>query len=146
MTITCHVSTLTVEQKEAVWSLARIIFPSLDRQKFEERLARPGCVVLLCSAASELIGFKIGYRESETIFYSWLGGVLENFRGRGIGQQLMDRQHDHCRQNGYGLVKTKTMNQWRHMLMLNLKNGFEITETYPGKNGALKIVLTKSLF
>jgi hypothetical protein len=63
----------------------------------------------------------------------------------GIASGLMSRQHDWCRAHGFAKVRTKTLNQWRNMLILNLKHGFEITETYPGTDGKLRIVLEKQL-
>lgn len=37
------------------------------------------------------------------------------------------------------------MNKWRGMLILNIKNGFDIIETYTDENGLHKIVLEKNL-
>lgn len=128
-----------------VLNLSKQIFDSLDEAKFFDRLARPNCVVAVATEHGQWVGFKIGYRESDTTFYSWLGGVLPDFRGRGIAQQLMDAQHEYCRQQGYRFVKTKTMNRWRGMLILNIKNGFDIAETYLGANGERKIILIKTL-
>lgn len=37
------------------------------------------------------------------------------------------------------------MNRWRNMLLLNIKNGFDIDETYTDDNGLHKIILEKRL-
>ncbi|WP_153462009.1 GNAT family N-acetyltransferase [Sediminibacillus terrae] len=92
-----------------------------------------------------VIGYKIGYPCDEKKFYSWLGGVNANYRNMGIASALMDHQHVYLREKGYGRVQTKTMNRWRSMLLLNIKTGFDITDTYLDKSGELKIVLEKEL-
>jgi hypothetical protein len=57
----------------------------------------------------------------------------------------MKKQHQYLRDNSYYVVQTKTMNKWRNMLILNIKSGFDIIDTYTDKKGQLKIVLEKNL-
>ncbi|MBW8349658.1 GNAT family N-acetyltransferase [Bacillus sp. IITD106] len=94
---------------------------------------------------SQVVGYKIGYELSSEKFYSWLGGVDPNYRNLGIATKLMDKQHEFLREHGYKMVQTKTKNRWRQMLILNLKNGFNIMDTYTDKNGEIKIILEKNL-
>lgn len=108
-----------------------------------------GFQVLLACDADQVVGCKIGYAWQQDIsarstFYSWLGGVAPAYRGLGIAGELMRRQHEACRAAGYVVVRTHTYNQWRDMLILNLRHGFQITGTQPGKHG-LTIVLEKAL-
>jgi GNAT superfamily N-acetyltransferase len=105
----------------------------------------PDMLILIAYVNETPIGYKIGYAASETCFYSWIGGVLPAFRGHGIAAALMDAQHTWCHDKGYTHIKTKTLNRWREMLLLNLKKGFEITETFQGEDGQLRIVLVKKL-
>ncbi len=93
----------------------------------------------------KVIGFKIGYRLDSAVYYSWLGGVDEGYRGLGIAQKMMTLQHNWCREQGYQRVQTKTLNRWRGMLILNLKQGFDIIGIYVGKDGSPKIILEKKL-
>ncbi|WNS77324.1 hypothetical protein RRV45_10165 [Bacillus sp. DTU_2020_1000418_1_SI_GHA_SEK_038] len=44
-----------------------------------------------------------------------------------------------------GVVQTKTMNKWRNMLVLNIKNGFDVIDTYTDEKGIHKIILEKNL-
>ncbi|PRY39286.1 acetyltransferase (GNAT) family protein [Spirosoma oryzae] len=104
----------------------------------------PVLLVQLACSANRIIGCKLGYEREPGLFYSWLGCVDSNFRGQGIAAELMRQQHDWCRAQGYKTVQTKTYNQWRSMLLLNIRSGFAIVETEPGRYG-LKIVLEKSL-
>lgn len=82
-----------------------------------------------------LVGYKIGYERKPGHFYSWLGGVDPDFRGLGIAAVLLQNQHQWCRESGYRVVRTQTYNQWRGMLILNLKQGFNIVGTQQGRYG-----------
>ncbi|WP_077920047.1 GNAT family N-acetyltransferase [Spirosoma sp. 209] len=92
----------------------------------------------------QVVGCKLGYERKPGHFYSWLGCVDPTRRGQGIASELMRRQHDWCRDQGYHTIRTQTYNQWREMLILNLRFGFAITGTLQGPHG-LTIVLEKSL-
>ncbi|WP_413376367.1 GNAT family N-acetyltransferase [Alkalihalobacillus sp. 1P02AB] len=94
---------------------------------------------------NQLVGYKIGYELTEEKFYSWLGGVDPHYRNYGIASTLMKMQHDLLIEYGYQIVQTKTMNKWRNMLILNIKNGFDVLETYTDKKGMHKIILEKKL-
>ncbi len=92
----------------------------------------------------QVIGCKIGYERKPGHFYSWLGCVDAPYRGQGVAVELMRRQHDWCVQQDYRTIRTHTYNQWRGMLLLNIKYGFDIVGTQQGKHGLL-IVLEKQL-
>ena len=104
----------------------------------------PAFFVQLARSQGRIIGCKLGYEREPGLFYSWLGCVDSNFQGQGIAAELMHQQHDWCRAQGYKTVQTKTYNQWRSMLLLNIRSGFAIVGTEPGRYG-LKIVLEKAL-
>lgn len=101
-------------------------------------------LTLLAIDKGQIIGCKIGYERKPGHFYSWLGCVSPAYRGRGIAAELLRRQHDWCRQNGYYTIRTQTYNQWRAMLVLNIQAGFDIVGTVQGKRG-LAIMLEKVL-
>jgi GNAT superfamily N-acetyltransferase len=94
---------------------------------------------------SEIVAVKIGYEKDPLHFYSWVGGVSAEHRGKGLASALMKRQHEWCRERGFKVISTKTMNRWKDMLIMNIKEGFEIRGTQIDKNGQLKIVMAKSL-
>lgn len=122
------------------------IFGITDFTKFRNRLEnKTDFAAVIAWDDTKIIGFKLGYRYSQTTFYSWLGGILPFYRGQGVGQRLMEMQHQYCKQEGYQKIQTKTMNQWKKMLILNLQNGFDITQTYTDSQGILKIILEKNL-
>ena len=113
---------------------------------FVERLqTKEDVVINLCYANSGLVGFKVGYRYNESTLYSWVGGVLPPFRKQGIAQELMKFQHAKAKEKGYEKVRTKSMNQFKPMMILNLKNGFEIVQVYTNDSQQTKIIFEKDL-
>ncbi|QIP16862.1 GNAT family N-acetyltransferase [Spirosoma aureum] len=104
--------------------------------------ARTGIQILLALENEQIVGCKLGYERKPGHYYSWLGCVDPSYRGRGIAKELMNRQHDWCREQNYSTVRTQTYNQWREMLILNLRCGFDIIGTVQGRHG-LTIVLEK---
>jgi predicted GNAT superfamily acetyltransferase len=107
--------------------------------------SKPQLLVLTAMDGEKVIGYKMGYAIDEDTFYSWLGGVAPNYRKSGIASMLMEKQHGYLKEKGYKVVRTKTMNKWRSMLILNIKHGFDVIETYTDEKGLHKIVLEKRL-
>ncbi|MDN7243048.1 GNAT family N-acetyltransferase [Planococcus sp. N028] len=107
--------------------------------------SKPELLIFLALLDSEVVGYKMGYALDKETFYSWLGGVDPQYRTHGIASQLMEKQHHYLKQQGYKLVRTKTKNQWRSMLILNIKSGFDVVDTYLDDVGEVKIVLEKKL-
>ena len=106
--------------------------------------ARTPIVTGLAVDDERVIGCKLGYERKPHHFYSWLGCVDPACRGRGIAAELMRQQHDWCRQNGYHTIRTQTYNQWREMLVLNIRAGFDVIGTVQNKRG-LALLLEKGL-
>lgn len=93
----------------------------------------------------QAVGFKLGYETAQQEFYSWLGGVLPEYQGLGIASDLMLTQHQWLASQGYQRILTKTQNRFKHMLLLNIKNGFEIIGTHLSHEGGMKIMMEKKL-
>lgn len=123
------------------------IFGEEWSNEHEARLASKKTIFLqFAYEGSEVHGFKFGYEETPEVFYSWLGGVKLSARNYGIASSLMFAQHDWCKANGYKRVATKSLNKFRAMLIMNIRNGFDVTGTEPDpKRGELKILLEKVL-
>lgn len=102
-------------------------------------------VFTLALESEVVIGYKIGYELDSDSFYSWLGGVDRNHRNKGIASKLMIQQHLYLKEKGYKIIQTKTKNKWRNMLVLNIKNGFDVIGTYTDSEGEPKIILEKGL-
>ena len=74
------------------------------------------------------IAFKIGYqRDIDGSFYSWMGGVLPNYRRKGIANNLADHQDIWAKKNGYKSIRMQTREKHIAMLALAINRGFLIT-------------------
>lgn len=139
---------------DALLDLLTALFTNQSREEWRADLTAKAATyrpfqALLALDGNRVIGCKIGgERPTDSppghLFYSWLGGVDPAYRGQGLAGELMRRQHNACREAGYNVVRTHTYNQWRDMLILNLRHGFQIVGTQPGKHG-LTILLEKTL-
>ena len=88
----------------------------------------------------QVVGAKLGYERQPGHYYSWLGGVRPDCRGRGVATELLRWQHAWCQAQGYGRVRTHTYNQWRGMLLLNLRQGFDVIGTVQAARGLLPVL------
>jgi len=116
-----------------------------DRTEYEKRLSQVPHLILIASIKDQDVGFKIGYQK-EDHFYSWLGGVIPEYRKQGIASGLAKRQESWAIKNGYSYITMKTWNARKEMLLFAIKNGFYITEVEPrAKFEEYRIWLRKDL-
>ncbi len=73
----------------------------------------------------KIAGFGIA-KEDEQKYYIWLVGVLDNFRGKGIGKKIVLNNIRFARKKGYKEIFFKTSNKRKEMAILGLKMGFNI--------------------
>lgn len=111
----------------------------------QEAAGRPRLLTIVALRDGRVVGYKIGYERKPGHFYSWVGAVAPEFRRRGIGSELMRRQHTWCRARGYRTIRTKTKNKWKDMIILNLRHGFDIIGAYTDETGEPKLILEKRL-
>jgi ribosomal protein S18 acetylase RimI-like enzyme len=96
------------------------------------------------SGAREVCGYKVGYQLSAEVYCSFVGGVHAAHRGQGIASRLMAEQHRFARQRGYRIVRTHTRSEYRSMLLLNIKSGFDVTGVnHKSGDAHLSIILEK---
>lgn len=136
------------ETLKAIEALALQVF-SQQKNQWDARLAGRQAI-LWCWATDvhtgELLGFKVGYEDRPRRFYSWLGGVSPAREGEGIGRALIQAQHEWAAREGYRVVRTHTSNGYRRMLLLNIRQGFDVIGTvHPRPGGEMRIVLEKEL-
>lgn len=133
----------TVEQLRF---LHRAIFADGREHEFVETLrGRSGIHGLIACDRDDAVGYKIGYALDAKTYYSWMGGVLSGYRRRGIASDLLRRQHGWCARQGYERIRTRTQNQWRGMLVLNIRCGFDVIATEIDERGEHKIIMEKTL-
>jgi len=101
--------------------------PELD-QPIELHSKLNGLKVLAVKAEhfSKTVGFKIGYELDASRFYSWLGGVLPEYRKQGIGATLLQFQEHLAFELGYRVIEVKSMNRFPAMLNLLASNDYQV--------------------
>lgn len=115
---------------------------SFNEQKL---INKPNLLIILAVENERVVGFKLGYEHPDGVFYSLLGGVHPDFQQRGIAATCMQRQHTWCKEQGYERVRTYGRNEKRAMLIVNLKEGFDIVKTFVDDKSRHKIVFEKKL-
>ena len=122
------------------------IFDDADTELLHQRLSEQHDILILTARVDNiLVGFKIGYRYNENTFYSWLGGIDLKYRQQGIATQLAKMQEHISKEKGYLKLRTKSMNRFKPMMSLNLKNGFDIVGVYTNEIGQTKIIFEKRI-
>ena len=101
--------------------------------EYKHRLG-PGSLTLVAHYKEALVDLKAGYPRGEKgTFYSWMGGVLPNYRRKGIAQRLAEEQEQWAKDQGYSHIWFKTRNRNRAMIIFALNNRFAITDVQPQK-------------
>jgi GNAT superfamily N-acetyltransferase len=111
----------------AIFEEARVIY----------RLDRADLMLLLASRAGQPVGFKVGYAENRTTFYSAKGGVLASERRGGVARALLARMAEEARAMGYVRFAYDTFpNKHPGMTVLGLASGFTVVAA--GYNAAYR--------
>ncbi len=114
---------------------------------YQERLANQVHLALVAEANGELVGFKVGYQSGRTqTFYSWMGGVIPEFRRFGIAGALAVVQESWAKEKGFKDVFFKTRNRFPSMISFGIKRGFKIMKVIPkGVVEDYRVVMMKNL-
>lgn len=126
--------------------------PEFDKPYVEEiyvqRLGDKKHLIAIAEVDGQLAGFKVGYDKfGNSTFYTWMGGVLPQFRKKGLAKALAEFQENYARNEGYNAVILKTRNRHKNMLHFAISSGFEIIEVEPrAESSENRILLKKKLF
>ena len=125
---------------------ARIFEHPYTLEKITERVSgKEAFLSIHAYSNGRIVGFKTGFSIGSGVFYSWIGGVDPEHRRLGLGRRLMLIQHQELKALGFVKVQTKTQNRFRDMIILNLKSGFEIVDTFVEEGKGIQILLEKRL-
>lgn len=95
-------------------------------QSILDRISAKKYLALVAYRGNQPVGCKLGYALDTDSFYSWLGGVVPEYRGQGIAQQLLKRQEAWAKQAGFKNLQVKSMNRYPAMLHMLIKNGYQV--------------------
>ncbi len=96
-----------------------------DEKVYETRLFNTKSLILVALAGDMPVGFKVGYeRDHDGSFYTWMGGVVPDYRQLHIARKLANAQENWAKQEGFNAIVLKTRNRFKAMLLFALKNGF----------------------
>ena len=131
---------------DVLTALCRAIFGDFDDSSLAVRLGRETDHDLWIAQLDDRpVGFKLGYRASDGVFYSWLGGLAPEARRRGIARELMRLQHAAARAAGYRFIETRTRAGNEAMAALNRAADFEAIWEETDSSGATAIRMRKLL-
>jgi len=87
-------------------------------------------LLLVAYSGPDIIGFKMGYQiQGQATFFSWLGGIVPEFRRRGLAQHLLLLQEQHARDLGLANIYFTTYDRFPAMIALGKKNGYELEKS-----------------
>ncbi|ELY4000686.1 GNAT family N-acetyltransferase [Cronobacter dublinensis] len=134
------------EETAAVYRLIPEFAGGHDAQAIRQRIGGRVACALVAYDEAQPVGFKLGYETAPGEFYSWLGGVAPAYRRDGMAQRLLEAQERWAQEHGYARLRVKTRNQFRAMLMLLIRNGYQIIELEKkGEAADYRLLLEKSL-
>ena len=115
------------------------IIPEFDSpyeiNEYEKRCCDIHHLALIANINKMPVGFKIGYdRYKDGSFYSWMGGVIPNFRKNGVAHQLANYQESWAIDNSFSSIQMKTRKKHKSMIKFLLKRGFLIKDKIPMEN------------
>ena len=103
------ITTIRKGSIDEVYSLAKAIpeFEDLyPKSVFESNLGNNKSLILIAEIENTVVGFKAGYEQQQDgSFYSWMGGVLPEFRGKGVARKLADYLEKWAIEEGYSKIK-----------------------------------------
>lgn len=106
---------------------SQIFRPAHDVEFFHRRfLGRYNPLILVASVDEQAAGFFTGFELKPTVYFSWLYGVLPDYRRAGIASQMNEAVHAWAHEHGYQSIRFECHNQHRPMLHLAIAHGYDI--------------------
>jgi predicted GNAT superfamily acetyltransferase len=102
----------TIQEAVALSKEVTEFFQPYSEKSYEERLEGVAHLILIATVDDKPVGFKVGYcRYGRETFYSWMGGVLDQYRRKGIATKLADEQETWAKTQGFIKVVFKNKEQ-----------------------------------
>lgn len=116
----------TFEEAISIHKLIPEFDRELTKQMLNERLSDSQSLTLVASINHKVVGYKLGYYTSNTEFYSWLGGVIPEYRKAGVANKLRLEQESILANNNVSTISVKSMNRFPNMLQMLISKGYAI--------------------
>ncbi|MEK6675528.1 MAG: GNAT family N-acetyltransferase [Planctomycetota bacterium] len=105
----------------------RVFTPRKDEEFFRRRFQGRHNVSMLVALLDETpAGFNIGFELMPSTYFSWICGVLPDYRRLGVATQLMHAQHALAVEHSYTLLRFECQNQHRPMLHAAITEGYDL--------------------
>ncbi len=145
--MTCVIQHGSIEEVVAISRFIPELVNPYGAEEYRKRLAGKKYILLIAYINNYAVGFKVAYdKEKDGSFYSWMGGVLPDYRQAGVARELARVQEAWARNEGFTTIRFKTRNRHKAMLLFALKNGFQIMAVEPRETVAeYRILLEKDL-
>jgi GNAT superfamily N-acetyltransferase len=105
----------------------QVFIPNRHQEFFRRRLGgRYQALILVANVEGRPVGFSISFELKPTTWFSWLIGVLPDYRRAGIATQLLVAEHAWAREHHYTLLRYECHNRHRAMLHLALNMDYDI--------------------
>ena len=105
----------------------QVFKPANDPEFFKRRfLSRHNVLILVASLDGHPAGFAVGFELKPTVFFSWLYGVLPDYRRAGVGSQLMGATHAWAAEHEYESVRLECQNGHRAAMHMCIDQGYDV--------------------
>lgn len=136
----------TVDEVVAISKVIPEFESPYDTAEYHKRLKGVFFLVLIARINQQPVGFKAGYALNHAVFYSWMGGVVESARRKGVAKALAAFQQKVLKEKGYTTIRTKTRAMHQAMLDFLLEDGFVVVEQIEKEKAEEKrIILEKQI-
>ena len=117
-----------LDELELITDLYNQVFaPPRDEASFRRRVeGRRNVLFLIAQLDRRPVGFLTALELKPDTHFSWLCGVLPEFRRMGIASQLIEAHQAWARQQGYEMVRFECYNRHRAMLHTAINHGANI--------------------
>lgn len=101
--------------------------PPKTLNEFEDEIQNSDSLILVAYVNNKPVGYVIGHDKfKDGSFYSWLGGVMPQYRKLGVYTILKKYQERVVKKRGYTSIKVKTWNRRIEMRIFLAKSGYNI--------------------
>jgi predicted GNAT superfamily acetyltransferase len=117
---------LDLSELDELKKMNRFIF---SEERVINSFEKDDLLILEARMNGKPVGFKVGYRENKKIFYSAKGGVMPEYRRKGIAIILLNEMMKHAADEGYHIFAFDTFpNLHPGMTILAMESGFKLAK------------------